>query len=41
MIKALGKFFKTINYALTGRINQISDIWAEDPLVIGEKYNRV
>lgn len=41
MIKAIVKLFKTIGYALSGRINQISEIWGEDPHVIGEKYNRI
>ncbi|MCD4779070.1 MAG: hypothetical protein K8S27_00765 [Candidatus Omnitrophica bacterium] len=41
MFKAIGKLFRTIGYALTGRINQISEIWGEDPHVIGEKYNRI
>ncbi|MCG2712967.1 MAG: hypothetical protein L6416_11690 [Candidatus Omnitrophica bacterium] len=41
MFKALGKLFKTIGYALSGRINQISEIWGEDPHVVGEKYNQI
>ncbi len=41
MFKAIGKLFKTLGYALTGRINEISEIWGEDPYVIGEKYNRI
>lgn len=41
MFKAVGKLLKTIGYALSGRINEISEIWGEDPYVIGEKYNRI
>lgn len=41
MFKAVGKLFKTIGYALSGRINQISEIWGEDPYVVGEKYSRI
>ncbi|MBU4333302.1 MAG: hypothetical protein KKD07_02555, partial [Candidatus Omnitrophica bacterium] len=41
MFKAVGKLFRTIGYALSGRINQISDIWGEDPHVVGEKYNKI
>ncbi len=41
MFRAIGKLFKTIGYALTGRINEISEIWGEDPYVVGEKYNSI
>jgi len=41
MFKAIGKLFRTVGYALSGRINQISEIWGEDPHVVGEKYNKI
>jgi phage shock protein A len=41
MFKAIGKLFKTIGYVLTGRLNQISEVWGQNPMVIKERYEKV
>jgi len=41
MLGAVGRFLKTLSYAVTGRINKISEIWEEDPHVVSEKFNKI
>ena len=41
MFRAVGRFFKTIGYILSGRLNQISDIWASNVEVMKEEYDEV
>lgn len=40
MFRAIGKFFRTIGYLFTGKINRISEIWARNPAVVAATFDR-